>query len=74
MSTKPGHAPASRRRAKSLIADGLRVCYILPVMPASDKHTGKRKALEALGCLLYVIAALVLAAVFLARFGKMAGG
>ena len=37
----------------------------------TDPKVGKRKALEALGCLLYVVAFLIMATVLLRSFGKM---
>ena len=38
--------------------------------PAGEKQ-GKRKAVEAIGCLLYVVAFLVMGSVLLAKFGKL---
>ncbi len=38
--------------------------------PTVEKH-GKRKLVEALGCLLYVVAFLIMGSVLLVRFGKM---
>jgi len=40
-------------------------------MSKKDRGTGKRKALEALGCSLYVIAFLIMGAVLVAKCGKI---
>jgi hypothetical protein len=40
-------------------------------MEKGDPKTGKRKALEALGCSLYVIAFLVMGAVLVSKCGKI---
>jgi hypothetical protein len=40
-------------------------------MNNTDPKTGKRKAIEALGCSLYVIAFLVMGAVLVAKCGKI---
>jgi len=40
-------------------------------MANSDPKTGKRKALEALGCSLYIIAFLIMGAVLVARCGTI---
>ncbi|MDF1536429.1 MAG: hypothetical protein P1S46_08015 [bacterium] len=40
-------------------------------MTSGDEKTGKRKVLEALGCLLYVVAFLIMGSVLLVKLGKM---
>ena len=40
-------------------------------MNKEDRETGKRKTLEALGCLLYVVAFLIMGAVLVAKCGKI---
>ena len=44
---------------------------VCAAMSKKDRGTGKRKALEALGCSLYVIAFLIMGAVLLAKCGKI---
>jgi hypothetical protein len=43
----------------------------LPAAPQTDPKVKKRKALEAIGCLLYVIAFLIMGSVLLVKFGKL---
>jgi hypothetical protein len=40
-------------------------------MNEGDSRTGKKKAVEATGCLLYVVAFLIMGAVLLSKWGKM---
>ena len=42
-----------------------------PADPPTDPKIRKRKALEAFGCLLYVIAFLIMGAVLLTKLGKL---
>ena len=42
-----------------------------PADPPGDPKAGKRKALEAFGCLLYVIAFLIMGGVLLTKLGKL---
>jgi hypothetical protein len=44
---------------------------VCAAMSKRDSETGKRKALEALGCSLYVIAFLIMGAVLVAKCGKI---
>ena len=40
-------------------------------MNKGDHNTGKRKTLEALGCLLYVVAFIIMGAVLVSKCGKI---
>ena len=40
-------------------------------MNEGDPKTGKRKTVEALGCLLYVVAFLIMGAVLVSKWGKI---